>query len=205
MNQGALKAIVCLLSLFLLKAGGQTLSDLFQSGASLQGAVLPIYSSKTMKLTAIVRVDRTSTEYERRGFFRIGMWPIAVLDGVTYEATNSTSPADALANLHHWLGPSTSKRVELRRVKLIFSPSIRLEAGAARCEADGHWELLNGVHFVSGAQDLRAAQGALQLAGPLAGQVVLETLPRSTNTVMASDLALTDSVHSPSIPRASIK
>ena len=81
----------------------------------------------------------------------------------------------------------------MRRVKFLFSPTNRLEAGLARCVAKDHWELLNGVRFVSSAGEVRAPRATLEMAGPRGGRVILETTPRTTNTFLASALTFNDS------------
>ncbi len=183
MKNTAVKTFACLLCFFLMKAGAQTVSELLRQGVSVQRAVVPLYTTGSFKLSAVVRVDRAYMDYQRKGFFRIGLLPIGVLDGVTYEARDLSSPAASLASLRRWLGPDAAKYVELRRVTLLLSPANRLEAGALRCLADGRWELRNGVRFVSGANDLRAPSATLQLTGSRVGQLILQTTPPTTNTL----------------------
>jgi hypothetical protein len=81
----------------------------------------------------------------------------------------------------------------MRRVKFIFSPTSRLEAGLARCVAEDRWELLNGVHFVSAVGEIQAPRAILEMDGRGGGYVTLETKPRSTCTFLASALAVNDS------------
>jgi hypothetical protein len=189
----AVKALACLFCFLLTRAGAQSVADLLQRGVSVQRAVVPLYPTNSFKLSAIVRVDRVFMEYQRRGFFRIGLLPVVVLDGVTFEAQDTSDPLGSLACVRRWLATKAGQRIEMRRVKFVASPTNHLEAGLARCVAEDHWDLLNGVHFVSGASDIQAPRATLQMAGPRSGQVTLETKPRSTNTFLASALALQDS------------
>jgi len=199
------KILACLLCFLLTKAGGQSVSDLLQKGVSVQRAVVPLYTTGSFKLSAVVRVDRAFMDYQHRGFFHIGMFPIGVLDGVTFEARDTADPLASLACVRRWLGTKAGQRIEMRRVKFLFSPTNRLEAGLARCVAEDHWELLNGVRFVSGAGEVQAPRATLEMAGARGGRVILETVPRSTNTFLASALTFNDSSRSPIIDPNSSK
>ena len=175
------------------KAGAQGVADLLEQGVSVQRAVVPLYPTNSFKLSAIVRVDRVFMDYQHKGFFRIGLFPIGVLDGVTFEAQDKADPLASLASIRRWLATKAGQRIEMRRVKLLFSPTNRVEAGLVRCATEDQWELLNGVRFVSGASEIRVPRAILQMAGPRSGQMILETTPRSTNTFLTSALTFNDS------------
>jgi hypothetical protein len=184
----------------LTKAGAQGVSDLLQQGLSVQHAVVPLYTPGAFKLSAVVRVDGAFMDFQRRGFFRIGMFPIGVLEGVTFEARDAADPMAGLASFQRWLSTKAGQRIEMRRIKLVLSTTNRLEAGLARCVGGDRWELLNGVHFVSGDREIQAPRGILNLAGPRGGQVVLETAPRTTCPILASALAFADPSQPSSTP-----
>jgi hypothetical protein len=191
----AVKTLACLFCFLLMKANAQGVAELLQRGVSVQHAVVPLYPTNSFKLSAIVRVDRAFLDYQHKGFFRIGLFPIGVLDGVTFEAQDKADPLASLACVRRWLATKSGQRIEMRRVKFLFSPTNRVEAGLARCVAEDHWELLNGVRFFSGASEIRAPRATLQLAGPHRGQVILETTPRTTNSFLASALTVEEPPH----------
>jgi hypothetical protein len=191
------KIFVCLVCFLLAKADAQTVSDLLQQGVSVRRAVIPLYPAGSFKLSAVVRVDRAYLDYQRKGFFRIGLFPIVVLEDVTFEAQDTANPAASLACVRHWLGTRAGQRIEMRRVKFLLSPTNCLEAGLARCVAEDRLELRNGVRFVSGAGEVRAPRATLEMAGPRTGQVILETVPRSTTAFLASALTFNDTSHPP--------
>ena len=125
MKTNAVKALACLFFFLLTRAGAQSVADLLQRGVSVQRAVVPLYPTNSFKLSAIVRVDRVFTDYQRRGFFRIGLLPVVVLDGVTFEAQDTSDPLGSLACVRRWLATKAGQRIEMRRVKFIFSrPTI---------------------------------------------------------------------------------
>jgi hypothetical protein len=156
---------------------------LLLTGHAWPHAAIPLYTEETPRqLAAVVRVEREHVDYERKGFFHIGLLPILALEDVTFEARAPGGPAASLACLRRWLGSPPGKRLELRRVKFLFGPGNSLEAALARCLAEDHWELRDGVRFLSGGQEVQATRGILLMTGPRAGQVILETVPRSTNS-----------------------
>jgi hypothetical protein len=186
------KVLACLLCFLLTKAGAQSVSDLLQKGVSVQRAVVPLYTTGSFKLSAVVRVDRAFVDYRRKGFFRIGLFPVGVLNGVTFEARDTSDPYASLDCVRHWLGTKAGQHLEMRRVKFLFSPTNRLEAGLAQYVAPDRWELLDGVRFVSGGIEVQAPRATLEMAGVRGGHVVLETVPRSTYPFIASALPLPD-------------
>ena len=193
----AVKVFACLFCFLLTKADAQSVADLLHQGVSVRRAVVPLYATGSFKLSAVVRVDRAYMDYQHKGFFGIGLFPIGVLDGVTFEARDTADPLASLACVRRWLGTKAGQRIEMRRVKFLFSPTNRLEAGLARCVARDQWELLNGVRFVSGAGEVQAPRATLEMAGPRGGRVILETVPRTTNTFLASALTFNDSSRPP--------
>jgi hypothetical protein len=179
-----------------IKADAQTVADLLQKGMSVQRAAVPLYNPGSFTLSAVVRVDRVFIDYQSKGFFRIGLFPIVVLENVTFEAQDTADPFGSLASVRRWLGTKAGQRVEMRGVKFIYSPTNRVEAGLGRCVGEDHWELLNGVRFISGTNEILAPRATLKMAGPRSGQVILETTPRTTNTFLESVSTPLDSTRS---------
>jgi hypothetical protein len=180
----------CLLCFSLAGGDARNFSDLLQGGVSLRHAVIPLYTRGSARLSTVVRVGRAYLDYQRRGFFRIGMFPVVILDGVTIEAHDTNNPMASLADVQQWLAAKGGQRVEMRGVKFVFSAASFVEAGLAQCRSEDHWDLLEGVHFVSGGGEGRAPRGTLVLTGARAGQVILDTSPRQTRIFLASAVAL---------------
>lgn len=163
-----------------MRAHAQSVADLLQEGASVRHAVVPLYPEGSARLSAVVRVDRTFVDYQRRGFFRIGMFPVAVLDGVTVEARDTGNPLASLETIRHWTKMKPSRHLELRRFKFIFSPTNHVEAGLVRGVGGDDWELLNGVRYFANGNEILAPRASLQMAGARRGELTLET---STGTI----------------------
>jgi hypothetical protein len=182
----------CALAVFLfLPARGQAVVDWMQAATGAQHLVIPRYNEADRTLYAVISVDKVHTEYEKHGFFRIGALPVAVLEGVTYEAKDPAAAAKNLARLPVWLGSEAGRHIELRGVKLIASPTCRLEGGRLLFSDNNRWELAEGVRFISGTNELQATGATLQVAGPRAGELILRTTPRTTNTFLFGNISQT--------------
>ena len=160
-------------------------ADVLAGGIGLKGGVISLYSGTEEGPATVVRLDQAYADYESKGFFRIGLLPIGVMEGVTFELPHRESLTNSLAQLHRWLGARAAKRLELRRVTFLVSAPVtnRLAAGRARVSLDGTLQLLDGVNFISGTNQLQAGRGVLQVTGEQAGQLILETSPPWTNSL----------------------
>jgi hypothetical protein len=150
---------------------GDTLAEAVRRGVTLRNARIPVYSHSSQQFEGFVRLDSARMDYKQHGFFRIGLLPVAALDGVTFEARQPELFADALADASKTLG----KNADVRRVKIIFSPTRILEAGRVQFLSSDEWRLWGGVRLVTGGQEVNSARGTLWLGGEQAGQLILET------------------------------
>jgi hypothetical protein len=166
-------------------ACAQPAAGLLGGGLALKGGVISLYSGTEAEPATVVRLDRVYMDYESKGFFRIGILPIGVMEGVTFELHHPESVTNSLAQLHQWLGPRAARRLELRRVSFVVSAPVtnRLETGRARLAADGKLALFDGVTLLSGTNEMRAARGELQISGAQAGRLIMETTPPWTNSL----------------------
>jgi len=176
------------IGLFLISSPStQFAGELFSGVAEARRLVTSFYSETEMTPSMVVRADRIYTDYQRKGFFRIGVLPIGVMEGVTFEVHRSQTVTNSLARLHEWLGSQAAKRLEFRKVSfLTFAGGTnRLESGSARVISDGKWELLDGVRLISGTNQVEAARATLQVAGEKTGQLIIATTPPLTNSLFA--------------------
>lgn len=175
---------LCLLS----HAHAQFAADLFSGKIKIRDAMIPFYSGTERDPTMVVRVDRICTEYQRKGFFRIGVLPVGVLDGVTVEVRHLEQATNSLAQLQHWLSGPAANRLELRHVRVLIlaGSTNRLESGHARVASGGKWELLDGVRFNSGTNQVQSSHASLQVAGEHTGQLILATTPSMTTNLFAT-------------------
>jgi hypothetical protein len=165
----------------------QFASDFLSGRFKAHGVVAPFYNGMEQTPSMVVRADAIYTDYERKAFFRIGVLPLGVMEGVTFELHRPESLTNCLANMHRWVGAQAAKRFEFRKVNfLTFEEGTnRLESGRARFTSDGKWELLDGVRFLSGTNQMAAPRATLQIAGEHTGQLIWATDPPSTNNLFA--------------------
>jgi hypothetical protein len=144
--------------------------------------VVAIYADGELEPAAVLRVSKTRQGFQRKGFFRIGVLPAAVLEGVMLEIRRPDALTNALAECHPWFTPQSANRLELREVQLVTSgtSSNRLTCGRALPTASGTWELRERVRFESGTNSVEAPTGWLQVSGPDAGRLILSTTPPLT-------------------------
>jgi hypothetical protein len=103
--------------------------------------VIPLYAAQTTEPAAILRVDQVLTEYEKRGFFRIGVLPRVVLQGVRLEVRQPEAASRVLEHACQQLEAAARRRpVELRQLEVAL-PERRFELKAAslRVGTRGAW------------------------------------------------------------------
>ena len=151
----------------------------------LESVVLPVYRDAETTPVAILRADRIYTEYERRGFYRIGVLPVAVMEGVRIELGRPDQAAESLRAVSRQVEEQFGDRFEIRGLKLQIAPAQAacLEAGRARAGRDGGLELLDGVRVFSGTNQFQADRALVQLTGPEAGRVILKATPGPGKTI----------------------
>jgi hypothetical protein len=170
---------------FVLPASGQFASDLLSGRFKAQGVVTAFYEGAEQTPSMVVRADAIYTDYERKGFFRIGLLPVGIMEGVTFELHHPESFTNSLAQMRGWLGSQAAKRMEFRKVSFLTfaGETNRLESGRARFSSGGRWELLDGVRLLSGTNQVAAPHATLQVAGKQTGQLVMATDPPCTNNL----------------------
>jgi hypothetical protein len=166
-----------------LSGHAETVMDFLTPGCTVRHAVFPFYHQPDLKLSTVVQVEKGYLDYERNGFFHIGLLPIGALEGVTIEIHDTGSAADSFQQMQRWLGVGSGRRVELRQVKFLFSTNS-LEAGLVKCRGGNRWELLDGVRLVSGGHETRVQRATFQISGRDTGQVVLQQTPQATNSFL---------------------
>jgi hypothetical protein len=119
------------------------------------------------------------TDYQRRGFFKIGALPVLVLDDLKLEIREPAALTNALQNFHLRFAKSASARqaVELRRASLFYAadPQRRLRATIVRIESPNTWLLKDGVFERPGLPPIAFQNGRLTVGGAATGQLQFRT------------------------------
>jgi len=134
---------------------------LFRYAESVRGATIPFYSPGQPKPYAALRVERVSKDFERRGFFRIGLLPLLVAERVTLRFLDPNRSAETFASVSH-LSDDAADSVEWRTVQLIFDDETapRFEAARMRLSRNGGWRVWDAI-VRSGTNELRLTGGHL--------------------------------------------
>lgn len=140
--------------------GAQTWGDFVTGNSRVQGAVIPVYLGTASDPALVVRADKIYRDYQRKGFFRIGVLPIAVMEGVTFEVRHVELVTNRLARLEHWIDPRASRRLELRQATIRMAGTVTNELRADRIHIvpGGTWALVDDVRLQLGTNEVRAAR-----------------------------------------------
>lgn len=180
--------MACLCVCVSLSEAGSSL-QLFSSGGQFQaqGVSVPFYVGVATEPAAVAYVASMHTDYERKGFFRIGLLPVGILEGVTLEIRNPQRTAEALEQMRLWAKSSGARRIELRQVKfrMTGAAGVSLEAGRAWFRPDNRLEFSEGVRLEQGTNRIHAAHATLEILGTNSGRLVLDSIRPLTNNLFA--------------------
>lgn len=121
---------------------------------------------------AQVHAGRLFVDYERHGFFRIGLLPFPAAENVQIQIRSADCLTNALFGLHSWNQPSVgARRLELRNleIKMFGEKEPRLSAAVARVGQDGILELSTVSVLDAKGRQTSIPKAALQIAGSSAG------------------------------------
>jgi len=131
------------------------------------------YDSKNFTLmVAQIHAAKLYADYERHGFFRIGLLPIPVAEDVQIKIRSADCLTNALSSLHFWNEPSLAvRRFELRNIEIksFDEKQPRLSASLAHIGQNGVLELTTVSVFNDMGQRTSFPKAVLQVAGSSAG------------------------------------
>lgn len=190
------KYVTILTLYFLINSisGSESSMPFLASKARYQKAILPIYSTNSLQPIAVLRLDKIFTENRRKGFFRIGLMPVRVIEGLQIELTDPERIRDSLIQVHKSMDPTAFNRAAeirglciatsyagdykstgtnlLHRQTTGASHSFRLEATGAKPMGDGCWELTGGVTLSTPTNQIKGAVARMQLTGNQCGKLL---------------------------------
>jgi len=166
-NSGVCMAI-CFIVLWMQSPGRVHAGGLF--GQAAEHLTLTEYDD----VQPIVKIQaaRIFVDHEKYGFFRLGLVPLAVVQGVHVQLESAGRLTNALACLNSWnLSARNLRRLEVRdlELSLLGEPEPRLRAATARANAAGAWELSH-VSLPDGLAG-SISKATLQMTGPAAGRL----------------------------------
>jgi hypothetical protein len=127
----------------------------------------------------IVHAAAIHEDYQRRGFFRIGVLPMLALESLTLEVRDPEHLSGALTNATAFLARKggARKALEGRDFTLSFSTRShgRVTAHSVRLEGRDAWSLAQGTVDMPPAEPVSFRQATLTISGPQAGDLLCET------------------------------
>lgn len=170
---GVVPVVVCLSRLHATGPAGASPEQV-----QARAIYLPLYAADQTTLAAVVRVAVARKDYQRRGFYRIGLLPVLVLEDVTIEVSREREFQQVLVLFEEQLRRlGRGQTIELRRTVFSFLDEAqpRLRADSGRLQPDGQWRLQGNVQFTAGKECIRAVRAWLTPVGPEAGLLRLQT------------------------------
>ena len=137
---------------------------------------------------AVIRTEAVRTDYQRKGFFRIGVLPMVVLEGMNVELCDPSRLLTSLTNVNARLTVRGSGRraIECKGFSLslpgLAEPVLR--AKRVRIENGSQWRLDEGLASGPEGDALVFRSAILKVAGPETGLLVCNT----TNGVVQRQL-----------------
>jgi hypothetical protein len=148
------------------------------SKGDVKGLQLAIGQEPGVEPAAFCRVDKVFGDFQTRGFFRIGVLPLLVLDGLRIEIHDLDRLSPALIETREYFSKSISRKaIEGRNFTLSFAAekSGRVRSHRVRLESRTAWELEQGSLERPGLPGLAFSRATLTVCGPQAGELLCET------------------------------
>jgi hypothetical protein len=123
-------------------------------------------------LIARVHTTRAFIDHEKWGFFRLGLLPVPVVEGVQVQIQSAGCLTNVLSDLNSWNASSgVSRRLELRNldISILDEKEPRLHAAIARVGRSGSLELSNVAVGRDGGVPVSIPKATLQISGPASG------------------------------------
>jgi hypothetical protein len=129
------------------------------------------YSSKGTAVIGEIHAGRIFTDYQRFGFFRIGILPVLAVDDVQVKIQSAEYLTNGLDDLESWQPSSGLRHMEIRNLQILVSgeQQPRLRAAIARPGRNGTVNLATVTFSESTGAPLSLPQATLQISGPSAG------------------------------------
>lgn len=165
-------AIISIFSCFLFTGAAGLLP--FRFGADVRRATVPIFLGNDGP-SALLKIESIRSDYQRKGFFRIGVLPQIVVEGVQITLFRRDDYIDSLLQIADSLkNPKQNCPVILRRLSLSLPDQInpRLSVASIHFSEPGLWKLI-GIQFHDAGKTIEAPEGTLQLSGRRAGTLTL--------------------------------
>ncbi len=126
------------------------------------------------QVIARVHADRVFMDHEKWGFFRVGLLPLAVVQGVQVQILSDSFLTNALSDLNSLnLASANLRHLEFRdlQISLLGEIEPRLRAATARLNPSGALELFRVSLTSCTGEPVSRAKATLQISGAAAGRL----------------------------------
>jgi hypothetical protein len=164
-------------------------------GITANDLTLCEYNKDASKIVQ-VHADRMFVDYERLGFFRIGVLPKLVFENIQIEIQSGETLTNVLGDLQTWkTSTAISQRLELKNVeiKIIGETHPRLSAATAHTLKDNVLELVCVSLRYPDAQPIFIPKAILHLTGSSSGKLCWNSAGKPVEVFVFNS-------HSPKIP-----
>jgi len=162
------------LALGLAAGGGYAQIQPGKTIGQVEDVMVPIYLDNSPTPAAILRVGRVYRDFQRRGFFRIGILPVVVGEDVSIEIREPDELEQIFTKTSTIIGSfAKSDAVELHRARLLFpgQETPLVEAGRMRLEKQERLRLSSRVTIHTATKRFETTKADFLVAGPQAGQL----------------------------------
>ena len=161
------------------------------SQLQMRNVAFGVFNGSGSEPVAICRADHVFSDFQTRGFFRIGALPLVVLDGFSIELGDANRLPTVLTNVADYFcrKDSAKRAIEGREfsLRLAAVKDFQLKAHRVRLETGTSWRLENGSVARPGVPPTIFREALLAIAGPHAGELTCQT---TNGTVQVEILSL---------------
>lgn len=169
----------CALLLLLFPVASGVAQIGLPSDMNITGAASYVYVGNEIKPVALIRVDHIFNDFQRKGFFRIGVLPMLVLDGLNLELCDTARLSTVLTNVSasFIIKNGATRLVEGRNFLLSFSmqKNVDVRARVIRLQSSTEWRLQDGMIRRFDAPPIRFRHATLKVSGPNSGELTCDT------------------------------
>ncbi len=152
--------------------------------AQVQDLVVPFYTRDESEAIAVAQVERIFNDRQRRGFLKINVLHLTVIEGVVLHIRREDRAQESLAAAASWfVSKSAAQAHELRRVTIFFENpqgTNRLSAARAKIQPGGTWQLQQASLHLAGQLPLELASSTLFIHGPNTGTLAYNAAGTAT-------------------------
>jgi hypothetical protein len=141
---------------------------------SAKDFTVSVYVPKGVSPQVEIHASGIFKDYERHGFFRIGLMPEMVVENVRIEVRSAEALTNVMAALHSWNRPGAgARRLKLQHLEILLMGQISpcLRAAAGKIGNDGAIQLTSVSLADAAGRQKNLPAAALQLTGPTRGLV----------------------------------